>query len=79
MTELEEAQEITEAVMDVWPPTPEKRMILNLPETVEVATPNVYADEIEWFGRQDLRPSSVVLWLHAHNDRSTRSPRRNSR
>ncbi len=50
-TELDFAVEICEAVMDVWQPTPERKLILNLPSTVEMATPNVYADQIEWFGR----------------------------
>ena len=50
-TELDFAVEICEAVMDVFKPTPAKRLILNLPATVEMATPNIYADQIEWFGR----------------------------
>ena len=55
-TELDFAVEICEAVMDVWQPTPDKKTILNLPATVEMATPNVYADQIEWFGRAYPRP-----------------------
>jgi 2-isopropylmalate synthase len=71
MTELDFAKEICEAVMDVWEPTPEKKMILNLPATVEVATPNVYADQIEWMHRNLARRDCVFLSLHPHNDRGT--------
>jgi len=71
MTELEFAKEICEAVMDVWEPTPQKPVILNLPATVEVATPNIYADQIEWMDRHLSRRDSVVLSLHPHNDRGT--------
>ena len=70
-TELEFAQEISEAVMDVWQPTPERRMILNLPDTVEVAGPNVYADQIEWMSRRLKHRDSVIISLHTHNDRGT--------
>jgi 2-isopropylmalate synthase len=70
-TELDFAIEICEAVMDVWEPTPQKKIILNLPATVEMATPNVYADQIEWFGRHVKARDSVVLSLHPHNDRGT--------
>ena len=70
-TELDFAVEICEAVMDVWEPSPEKKMILNLPATVELATPNVYADQIEWFGRALRRRDCVVLSVHPHNDRGT--------
>src|SRR5450432_1413101 len=70
-TELEFAKEICEAVMDVWEPTPQKPVILNLPATVEVATPNIYADQIEWMDRNLSRRDSVVLSLHPHNDRGT--------
>ena len=58
-TEVEFAKEISEAVMDVWQPTPERKMILNLPDTVEVAMPNVYADQIEWMCR-NIRESRVA-------------------
>ena len=61
--------EICEAVMDVIEPTPDRPIILNLPATVEMYTPNVYADVIEWFHRHVSRPRSVVLSLHPHNDR----------
>ncbi|MGA8549879.1 MAG: 2-isopropylmalate synthase [Stellaceae bacterium] len=70
-TELDFAVEICEAVMDVWRPTPAKKTILNLPATVEMATPNVYADQIEWFGRNIRDRDSIVLSLHPHNDRGT--------
>src|SRR5207244_7706201 len=64
-------KEISEAVMDVWQPTPERRMILNLPDTVEVAGPNVYADQIEWMSRHLKNRESVIISLHTHNDRGT--------
>src|SRR5581483_1018922 len=70
-TELDYAVEICEAVMDVWQPTPDRKMILNLPATVEMATPNVYADQIEWFGRTISRRDAIVLSIHPHNDRGT--------
>ena len=70
-TELPYALEICEAVMDVWQPTPEKKTIINLPATVEVSTPNVYADQIEWMHRNFSRRDSMVLSLHPHNDRGT--------
>src|SRR6516225_5389793 len=70
-TEVEFAREISEAVMDVWQPTPEHKMILNLPDTVEVAMPNVYADQIEWMNRHIGHRDSVVLSVHTHNDRGT--------
>ena len=70
-TELEFAKEICEAVMDVWQPTPEAPVILNLPATVEMASPNVYADQIEWFHRTVKNRESVILSLHPHNDRGT--------
>jgi 2-isopropylmalate synthase len=70
-TETEFALEISEAVMDVWRPTPERRMILNLPDTVEVAMPNVYADQIEWVSRNIKNRGSIILSLHTHNDRGT--------
>ena len=68
-TELDFAVEICEAVMEVWRPTPNRKMILNLPATVEMATPNVYADQIEWFGRRLRGRDCVVLSVHPHNDR----------
>jgi 2-isopropylmalate synthase len=71
MTEVEFAKEISEAVMDVWQPTPQHKMILNLPDTVEVAMPNVYADQIEWMCRNLKNRESLIISLHTHNDRST--------
>ena len=71
MTELDFAKEICEAVMDVWEPTPAKPIILNLPATVEVSTPNIYADQIEWMSRNIKQRESVILSLHPHNDRGT--------
>jgi 2-isopropylmalate synthase len=70
-TELDVALRICEAVADVWGPTPEERMILNLPTTVEAFPPNVYADRLEWFGRRFTRRDSVILSVHPHNDRGT--------
>ncbi|HSY44394.1 MAG TPA: 2-isopropylmalate synthase [Candidatus Acidoferrum sp.] len=70
-TEVEFAKEICEAVIDVWQPTPERKMILNLPDTVEVAMPNVYADQIEWMCRNVKKRDSIIVSLHTHNDRST--------
>ena len=71
MTEVEYAKEISEAVMDVWQPTPQRKMILNLPDTVEVAMPNVYADQIEWICRNIKNRESLIISLHTHNDRCT--------
>jgi 2-isopropylmalate synthase len=62
---------VCDAVIEVWNPTPEHKMILNLPATVECATPNIYADQIEWFGRHINRRDSVIISLHTHNDRGT--------
>lgn len=70
-TELDFALEICEAVVDVWQPTPQRKLILNLPATVEVATPNVHADQIEWFCRHLRDRESVIISLHTHNDRGT--------
>jgi len=70
-TELEFALRVCNAVTDVWQPTPERKVILNLPATVEMATPNVYADSIEWMSRNLNRRDSIVLSLHPHNDRGT--------
>jgi len=70
-TELEFAVEICDAVLDVWQPTAEKRAVLNLPATVEMATPNIYADQIEWFGRHMPGRERYILSLHPHNDRGT--------
>jgi 2-isopropylmalate synthase len=70
-TELEFSVEICGAVMDTWHPTADKKMIINLPATVEMATPNVYADQIEWFGRNMKNRHLYYLSLHPHNDRGT--------
>lgn len=70
-TEVEFAKEISEAVMDVWKPTPQAKMILNLPDTVEVAMPNVYADQIEWICTNIKNRDSLIISLHTHNDRGT--------
>ncbi len=70
-TELDFALEVCEAVIEVWQPTPEHKVILNLPATVEMATPNVHADQIEWFCRHLKRRDSVVISVHPHNDRGT--------
>lgn len=70
-TELDYAVEICDAVTAVWQPAPERKVILNLPATVEMATPNVYADQIEWFGRHVAHRDSIVLSVHPHNDRGT--------
>jgi 2-isopropylmalate synthase len=70
-TELDFAVEICDAVTAVWKPTPEHKVILNLPATVEMATPNVYADQIEWFSRHVARRDSIVISVHPHNDRGT--------
>jgi 2-isopropylmalate synthase len=70
-TELEFAREICDAVTAEWDATPTDKVILNLPATVEAATPNVYADQIEWMHRNLARRDSVILSLHPHNDRGT--------
>jgi 2-isopropylmalate synthase len=70
-TELEFAARVCNAVLDVWEPTAERKVIINLPATVEMATPNVYADSIEWMSRHLHHRENVVLSLHPHNDRGT--------
>lgn len=70
-TEVEFAREVSEAVIAVWQPTPQHKMILNLPDTVEVAMPNVYADQIEWMCQNLKHRDSLIISLHTHNDRST--------
>ncbi|MES2336502.1 MAG: 2-isopropylmalate synthase [Pseudomonadota bacterium] len=69
--ELDFSLEVCESVMEVLAPTPDKPIIFNLPATVECATPNVYADQVEWFGRNVPNRDSVVISLHTHNDRGT--------
>lgn len=68
-TELDFAKEICDAVLEVWQPTPDRKAIINLPATVEVATPNVFADQVEWMHRHLAKRDSVVLSVHPHNDR----------
>lgn len=68
-TELDYALEVCDAVLDIWQPTPDHKAIINLPSTVEMATPNIYADQIEWMCRQFTRRDSIIISLHPHNDR----------
>ena len=70
-TELDFSKEVCEAVMDVYQPSPANKLILNLPLTVEMATPNVYADQIEWMSRNIRERESVIISVHPHNDRGT--------
>jgi 2-isopropylmalate synthase len=70
-TELEFAVDICNQVLEVFEPTPERKVIINLPSTVEMATPNVYADSIEWMGRHLNNRENVIISLHPHNDRGT--------
>jgi 2-isopropylmalate synthase len=70
-TELDYAAEVCNAVIDVWQPTPEKKMIINLPDTVQWTTPNIHADMIEWMGRNLHNRDSITISLHTHNDRGT--------
>jgi len=68
-TELDFAKEVCDAVVDVWDPTPERKVIINLPATVEVAGPHIYADQVEWMHRNLKRREHIILSLHPHNDR----------
>jgi 2-isopropylmalate synthase len=70
-TEIEFAKEVCDAVTAIWQPTPENKMILNLPATVEMSTPNTYADQIEWMHRNLNQRDSIILSVHPHNDRGT--------
>lgn len=70
-TELEYAVEVCNAVLEILEPTPERKVIINLPATVEMASPNVYADSIEWMGRHLAHRENVLISLHPHNDRGT--------
>lgn len=70
-TEIEFVKEVADAVADIWQPTPANKMILNLPATVEMNTPNTYADQIEWMHRHINRRDSIVISVHPHNDRGT--------
>jgi 2-isopropylmalate synthase len=70
-TELDFSRDICDAVSAAWGPTPEHKMIFNLPSTVECSTPNVYADQIEWMSRELARRDSIIISVHPHNDRGT--------
>jgi 2-isopropylmalate synthase len=70
-TELDFSKHIVDAVSAIWQPTPQKKMIVNLPATVECSTPNVYADQIEWMSRKLERRDSIIISVHPHNDRGT--------
>lgn len=70
-TEMDFALDICEAVVETWQPSPERKMIINLPSTVEMSTPNVFADQIEWFARNISCRDSIILSIHPHNDRGT--------
>ena len=70
-TEPEFALEVSNAVADVWQPTPDRKMVLNLPATIEATSPNLYADQIEWMHKNLARRDSIVLSVHPHNDRGT--------
>ncbi len=70
-TELDFALDICNVVQEAWGPTPEKKMIINLPSTVEMTTPNVYADQIEWMNKHLENRESIILSVHPHNDRGT--------
>lgn len=70
-TEVEYAVEVCEAVMDAWQPTVENKIIFNLPATVEMSTPNIYADQVEWFSRNIKDRDKIIISLHMHNDRGT--------
>lgn len=70
-TEVEFVKEVCDAVSAIWQPTPERKMIFNLPATVEMSTPNTYADQIEWMHRHLNKRDSIILSVHPHNDRGT--------
>ena len=70
-TEPEFALEVCHAVMDVWQPTPDNKIVFNLPATIEATTPNMYADQIEWFHNNVQKRDSVIISVHPHNDRGT--------
>ena len=71
MAELDFAKNVCDAVSEIWQPTPHRKMIINLPSTVECSTPNIYADQIEWMHRKLTRRDSIILSVHPHNDRGT--------
>ena len=70
-TEVEFVKEVSDAVAEIWQPTPSKKMILNLPATVEMSTPNTYADQIEWMHRNINNRDAIIISVHPHNDRGT--------
>ena len=70
-TEIDFVKEVSDAVVDIWQPTPQKKLILNLPATVEMNTPNIYADQIEWIHRNINKRDSIIISVHPHNDRGT--------
>ena len=70
-TELDYALEVCSAVQDIWQPTKENKIIFNLPSTVEMTTPNVYADQIEWMNKHFKDRENIILSIHPHNDRGT--------
>lgn len=70
-TEIDFVKEVSDAVAEIWQPTPQKKMILNLPATVEMNTPNTYADQIEWMHRNINNRESIIISVHPHNDRGT--------
>ena len=70
-TELDYALEVCEAVLEIWQASPENKVIINLPSTVEMATPNIYADQIEWMHRHFSNRDAIILSVHPHNDRGT--------
>lgn len=70
-TEIDFVKEVSDAVSDIWQPTPQKKMILNLPATIEMNTPNTYADQIEWMHRNINKRDSIIISVHPHNDRGT--------
>ncbi|HZW13135.1 MAG TPA: 2-isopropylmalate synthase [Noviherbaspirillum sp.] len=71
MAELDFSKHVCDAVSEIWKPTPQSKMIINLPSTVECSTPNIYADQIEWMHRKLARRESLILSVHPHNDRGT--------
>jgi len=71
MAELDFAKNVCDSVSEIWQPTPHRKMIVNLPSTVECSTPNIYADQIEWMHRKLARRDSIILSVHPHNDRGT--------
>jgi 2-isopropylmalate synthase len=73
-TELEYALEVCEAVIDLWDPSKRGKMIINLPATVELSTPNIFADQIEWMCRNFSRRDEIIISLHTHNDREPAWP-----